>query len=68
MAAFDPDSSTYEPRRPVGIDPDSPYTRPVTPTPDELRYAEQLRLQLREAYLRDPVYPYPPRRWCVSPD
>ena len=66
MAAFDPDSSTYEPNRPAGIDPDSPDARPVTPTQDELRYAEQLRLRLREAYLRDPVYPYPLRRWCVS--
>jgi len=67
MAAFDPDSSTYEPNRSVG-DPDSPYSRPVTPTPEELRYAEQLRLQLREAYLhlRDPIYP--PRRWCISAD
>ncbi len=64
MATFDPDTSTYQP--PVGIDPDSPYARPVTPTPDEIRYAEQLRLQLREAYLRCPVYP--PRRWCISAD
>jgi hypothetical protein len=66
MAVFDPDSSTYEPNRPVGVDPDSPYPHPVTPTPEELRYAERLRLQLREAYLRDPVYP--PRRWCISAD
>jgi hypothetical protein len=66
MAAFDPDRSTYESERTRGIDPDSSYTRPVTPTLDEIRYAEQLRLQLREAYLRRPVFP--PHRWCISAD
>ena len=66
MAAFDTDSSTYPSECPRGIDPDSDYARPVTATLDEIRYAEQLRLQLREAYMRRPVSP--PQRWCISAD
>ena len=54
----------------VDFDP-APYRDPMLPpataTIDELRYAQQLRLQLRERY---PDLPAPPPSsfWCIGVD
>ena len=43
---------------------DPALARPVTASPEEIRYAEQLRRQLEQRYLvrRDAPDPY----WCVG--
>jgi len=43
-----------------------PLTPPATATIDDIRYAQQLRLQLRERY---PDLPSPPPSfWCIGVD
>jgi len=57
----------YEPRSWSVPDDDSWLGRTATASLDEIRYAEQLRLQLRESYARQPA-PLPPQLWCVDAD
>ncbi len=66
MANPDGAHSVYEPGSPLGSDDDSPLGRTVTASLEEIRYADQLRLQLRESYRRRSVPP--PMPWCVGAD
>ena len=40
--------------------------RAAVPTSEDIRYASELRLQLRDRYLRRPERPVAP--WCVGAD
>ena len=57
----------YEPRSWSNPDDDSSYGRTVTASLEEIRYAQQLRLQIRESYARQPAH-LPPQLWCVGAD
>jgi hypothetical protein len=53
-------------RQPQRTHGDWPFDRIVVPSPEELRFADQLRVQIRERFLDMPVpMPLP---WCVSAD
>ena len=43
-----------------------PFTHAVMPTAEDIRYANELRVQLRQRYMRIPRTS--PRPWCVDVD
>jgi hypothetical protein len=49
-----------------GGDDDASFDRTVIASPEEIRYAQQLRLELRESYARRPVPPA--TLWWVGAD
>ncbi len=64
MAAYDIGPFTLE--RPI-VEPCCGHGAAI-PTPEQIRYAEALRLQLREACLRRPASPPPAMWWCIGAD
>jgi hypothetical protein len=63
MATTDLDYIARETQLPFGSDP---FGRTVTATLEEIRYAEQLRLQLRQSYACGRDAPFIP--WCIGAD
>ncbi|HVO87404.1 MAG TPA: hypothetical protein VMV45_02590 [Casimicrobiaceae bacterium] len=57
----------YRPEIEVIANRDPAYDRPVVPTLEEIRYAQALRLQLREAYDRRSRTTTSPW-WCSGAD
>jgi hypothetical protein len=57
----------YRPEIEVIANRDPGYDRPVVPTLEEIRYAQELRLQLREAYDRKPRNTSS-AWWCIGAD
>ena len=57
----------YRPEIETIANRDPACNRPVVPTLDEMRYAQELRLQLRECYERRPRVTSSPW-WCIGAD
>ena len=66
MAALEMQDSMCETGTQSGDDYDASFGRTVIASPEEIRYAQQLRLELRESYGRRPVPP--PTLWWVGAD